>query len=154
MNVTLLDPYRLEQRASSEGFCFAHTLLPKFPPIQPKQRNYSSVSKTLFRIHGNPNASSFFGRQEETLRKDLIPRKCSTNFPALCRKIIGLVWLFCFPLALPLPLSLSFSTKSVQAAVSHLTSIIGTPRQCATEGERLSQHPLKIKPCPLHLPPH
>lgn len=116
LTVTLLDPYRLEQQASSESFCFAHTLLPKFPPIQPKQRNYSSVSKTLFRIHGNPKASSFFVRQGETLREEPIPRKCSTNFPALCRKTIGLVWLFCFPLALPLPFSLPFSTKSVQAA--------------------------------------
>lgn len=150
LNVTLLDPYRLEQqRVSSEGFCFAHTLLSKFPPIQPKQRNYSSVAKTLFRIHGNPKASSFFGRQGETLRKDLIPRKCSTNFPALCRKTIGLVRLFCLPVALPLPpFSLPFSPQiSSSCRVSHLTSIIGTPRQCATrEGNGLlSQNPLKKK---------
>lgn len=68
----------------------------------------------------------------------------------------------------PYPLfSLPFSPQiSSSCRVSHLTSIIGTPRQCATrEGKGLlSQHPLKrkkimkkkkkLKPCPLHLPLH
>lgn len=147
LNVTLLDPYRLEQAASSEGFCFAHALLPKFPPIQPKLRNYSSVSKALFRLHGNPKASSFFGRQGEALRKDLIPRKCSANFLALCRKTIGLVWLFCFPLPSPYPfffsLSLSLPQISSSCGVSHLTSIIRTPRQRATGGNGFLSIPSK-----------
>lgn len=156
LNVTLLDPYRLEQAASSESFCLAHALLPKLPPIQPKLRNYSSVSKALFRLHGNPKASSFFGRQGEALRKDLIPRKCSANFLALCRKTIGLIWLFCFPLpsSYPFLFSLSLSPPNQFKLQSFSLNFHNRNAQATCyRRERLSQHPLEIKPFFLHLPP-
>lgn len=66
--------------------------LPKFPQMQPSRRDYPSVS--------NPHSSGSIAIQNQVLSsevrtrkgedEDLIPRKCSTNLPARCRKTIGL----------------------------------------------------------------
>lgn len=79
-------------RGHSKSCCISTRWLPKLPRILPSRRDYSSMS--------NPHSSGSIAIQSQLLssevkkmkgeEKDLIPRKCSTNLPARCRKTIGL----------------------------------------------------------------
>lgn len=93
--------------------CFTSTGgLPKFPQIQPSWRDYSRAS--------SPVSLDSIAIQTQVLssevkmtgdKKDLIPRKCSTNLPTRCGTTIGL------PTGFPLPAQVSFSVAATLRGV-------------------------------------
>ena len=116
-----LDPSKLTEGAPKAAV-ISTLWLPKFPRIQPSRRGYSSVSNPLssgsMAIQSQVLSSEVKrmkgGRGEE---KDLIPRKCSTNLPARCRKETLACPLVSFPPA-------SVSVAAPRPECFHLTSII------------------------------
>lgn len=89
------EPRGLQSRCTSAGW------LPKFPQIQPSWRDYSRASSpvSLDSIAFQTQLlSSEVKKMMGDKKKDLIPRKCSTNLPTRCGATIGLPTEFSLPL--------------------------------------------------------